>query len=60
MRYHTSLTKPENQIIAVFDAVYNEPNSYEPYYHFNGWENKNLSIIKQNDATSSNLRSFTH
>jgi putative SOS response-associated peptidase YedK len=58
MCYHTSLTKQENQISAVFDAVYNDPNSYEPYYHFNGWENKNLSIIKQDDETIIDLATW--
>jgi len=58
MCYHTSLTQQENQITAVFDAVYNEPNSYEPYYHFNGWENKYLSIIKQDNESIIDLATW--
>jgi putative SOS response-associated peptidase YedK len=58
MCYHTSLTKEEIQITNSFDAVYNVPFSYEPYYHFNGWENKHLSIIKQDDETIIDLATW--
>ena len=51
MCYHISLTKPQKEIEDTFDAQYNIPFAYEPYYHFNGWEKKHLSIIKQNDET---------
>ena len=60
MCYNTSFKKQKNQITAVLDAVHNVSFSYEPHCQFNGSENKNLSIIKQDDETISNLRSFTH
>ena len=51
MCYHISLTKPEKKIEDTFNAQYNIPLAFEPYYHFNGWETKHLSIIKQDDET---------
>lgn len=49
MCYHISLLKKENTIEAMINAQYTMPLAYEPYYHFNGWEKKHLSIIKQHD-----------
>ncbi|MFY9241860.1 MAG: SOS response-associated peptidase [Polaribacter sp.] len=58
MCFHISLTKEENEITQVFDAVYNSPLLFESYYHFNGWETKNLSIIKQDDETLIDLATW--
>lgn len=58
MCYHISLTKSEKTIEDNFQAVYNVPLSFEPYFHFNGWENKYLSIIKQDDETLIDLATW--
>lgn len=58
MCYHISNTKTEKQIENHFDAQFNVKSSFEPYFHFNGWENKNLAIIKQDDETLIDLATW--
>jgi len=49
MCFHASQVKTEKQLEDRFEAVFEYPELYEPYYHFNGWENKSLYIITQDD-----------
>lgn len=50
MCYHISVTKKHRKSLEErFDAMFDTPESYEPYFHFNGWESKNLYIVKQED-----------
>lgn len=58
MCYHVSLLKEQNTIEAKMKAFYNDAILYEPYYHFNGWEKKNLSIIKQDDEKTIDLANW--
>jgi putative SOS response-associated peptidase YedK len=52
MCFHISLTKSIKDIEIQSKMIFNDPLSFEPYYHFNGWETKNLAIVKQDDPTS--------
>lgn len=48
MCFHISNTKKKPEVLENrFDAVFEYPEAYDPYYHFNGWETKNLYIITQ-------------
>ncbi|XRE42380.1 hypothetical protein ACIVBQ_000584 [Tenacibaculum discolor] len=50
MCYHISNTKENYRNLEDrFEATFEFPEVYEPYFHFNGWENKNLYIIRQED-----------
>lgn len=49
MCFHISITKKRSEIENRFNTVFDYPETYEPYYHFNGWETKNLYIIRQDD-----------
>lgn len=49
MCFHVSQIKKAKELEDCFDAVFEYPELYEPYYHFNGWENKSLHIITQDD-----------
>ena len=49
MCLHISLTKSKEDVEKKSKMIFNDPNSYESYFHFNGWENKNLVIAKQDD-----------
>ena len=59
MCFHLSNTKknPE-ELEHRFDAVFEYPDQYEPYYHFNGWETKNLYIITQDNPDTIQLASW--
>ncbi|WP_282073959.1 SOS response-associated peptidase [Polaribacter atrinae] len=58
MCYHISLLKKQNTIEAKMKAIYKATLPYQPYYHFNGWEKKHLSIIKQNDLDTIDFASW--
>ena len=49
MCFHVSQTKKAVQLEHRFDAEFEYPELYEPYYHFNGWETKSLYIITQDE-----------
>ena len=49
MCFHISLTNSLKNIEIKTKMIFNDPLSFEPYYHFNGWETKNLAIVKQDD-----------
>ena len=49
MCFHISLTKSKDDIEIKSKMIFNDPNSFESYYHFNAWENKKLVIAKQDD-----------
>ena len=49
MCMHISLTKSKDDIEKKSKMIFNYPDSFESYFHFNGWENKNLVIAKQDD-----------
>ncbi|AXG68187.1 putative SOS response-associated peptidase YedK [Kordia sp. SMS9] len=49
MCFHVSQVKKEKELEKRFDAAFEYDGIYEPYYHFNGWENKSLYIITQDD-----------
>ena len=49
MCVHVSLTKSKDDIEKKSEMIFNHPSLFESYYHFNGWENKNLVIAKQDD-----------
>ena len=52
MCFHLSLTKSFKDIGEQSKMVFNDSVSFESYFHFNGWETKNLAIVKQDDPTS--------
>jgi putative SOS response-associated peptidase YedK len=47
MCFHISLTKSFKDIEEQSKMVFNDSVSFESYFHFNGWETKNLAIVKQ-------------
>lgn len=49
MCFHASLTKKEKEIEQRFTVTSESLIGYKPYYHFNGFEQKHLYIIKQNE-----------
>jgi putative SOS response-associated peptidase YedK len=49
MCFHASLTKEEKAIEKRFKIAAESLDGYKPYYHFNGFEQKHLYIIKQNE-----------
>ncbi len=49
MCFHLSNTKTKKQNEKRFDASFVAPEEYEQYFHFAGYENKNMWIIKQNE-----------
>ncbi|MCL7763164.1 SOS response-associated peptidase [Polaribacter sp. Z014] len=51
MCFHISLTKSLKELEKKSKLLVKDPLSYEPYYHFNGWEAKSLAIVKQEDPT---------
>ncbi|MGJ8745306.1 SOS response-associated peptidase [Polaribacter sp.] len=51
MCFHISLTKSLKELEKKSKMIFNNPLQYEPYYHFNGWETKNLAIVKQDHPT---------
>ena len=50
MCFHLSNTKKATKVEDTFKARFEDANVYDPYYHFNGWENKSLYIIKQDET----------
>lgn len=59
MCYHISNTKPKaKELEDRFEATFEFPEIYEPYYHFNGWETKNLYIIRQDDPETIDVASW--
>ncbi|MCG1037291.1 SOS response-associated peptidase [Polaribacter sargassicola] len=55
MCFHISLTKSAKDIEKKSKMFFNIPFSFEPYYHFNGWETKHLAIIKQGTSATIDL-----
>mgnify|MGYP005990973869 CR=1 FL=1 len=56
MCFHISNTKKNpRKLEDRFDATFEDSNLYQPYYHFNGWELKNLYIITQDDPETIQL-----
>ncbi|SFZ94422.1 Putative SOS response-associated peptidase YedK [Flaviramulus basaltis] len=49
MCFHTSNTKTAKENERRFDASFNIPEVFDPYYHFAGYEKRNFYIIKQNE-----------
>lgn len=49
MCLHLSLTKSKKDIEIKSKMIFNDTLSFQPYYHFNGWETKKLAIVKQDD-----------
>lgn len=50
MCFHLSNTKKKaEELEDRFESYFERPHAYEPYFHFNGWETKNLYIITQED-----------
>lgn len=59
MCYHISNTKKDpRKLEDRFEATFEFPEAYEPYYHFNGWESKNLYIIRQEDPEGIDFASW--
>lgn len=59
MCFHLSNTKKDyRKLEDRFEATFEYPEVYEPYYHFNGWETKNLYIIKQDDPETIDFASW--
>lgn len=59
MCYHISNTKKDHKKLENrFDATFEYPEAYESYHHFNGWESKNLYIIKQDDPETIDFASW--
>lgn len=56
MCFHISNTKKSpRKLEDRFNATFENSNSYQPYYHFNGWELKNLYIVTQDDPETIQL-----
>ena len=49
MCVHVSLTKSKKEIEVKTNMLFNNPEAFQPYFHFNAWENKSLVIAKQDD-----------
>jgi putative SOS response-associated peptidase YedK len=61
MCYHISNTKKKaRELEDRFNATFEFPEAYEPYYHFNGWELKNLYIVRQEDPQSIDVAKWGH
>ena len=59
MCYHISNTKKNHRELEDrFEATFEYPEVYEPYYHFNGWDTKNLYIIRQEDPETIDVASW--
>lgn len=58
MCFHISLTKSKDDIEKKSKMIFKYPDSYEFYYHFNAWENKNLVIVKQEEPKLLELASW--
>ncbi|CAL2077302.1 Abasic site processing protein [Tenacibaculum sp. 190524A02b] len=59
MCFHISNTKKNPKALEDrFDATFEHPEVYEPYYHFNGWETKQLYIIRQEDPETIDFASW--
>ncbi|CAM1355825.1 SOS response-associated peptidase [Tenacibaculum halocynthiae] len=59
MCYHISNTKKvPRKLEDRFNATFEYPEAYESYYHFNGWETKNLYIIRQEDPETIDFASW--
>ncbi|CAL2104494.1 Abasic site processing protein [Tenacibaculum sp. 190130A14a] len=59
MCYHISNRRREERALQDrFDATFEHPKVYQPYHHFNGWESKNLYIIRQEDPESIDFASW--
>jgi putative SOS response-associated peptidase YedK len=59
MCFHLSNTKKKpKELEDRFKATFEYPEVYEPYYHFNGWETKNLYIIRQEDPETIDFASW--
>mgnify|MGYP001495939265 CR=1 FL=1 len=55
MCVHTSLTKSAEAIEQKTKKEFTTPQLFQPYFHFNGWETKNLAITTQEVPTSIHL-----
>ena len=51
MCVHTSLTKSAKAIEKKTQKEFTTPKLFAPYFHFNGWETKNLAITTQEAPT---------
>ena len=49
MCFHVSNTKSAKQNEERFDATFDTPEVYEPYYHLAGYDKRNIYIIKQDE-----------
>lgn len=52
MCVHTSLTKSAKAIEKKTKKEFTTPKLFQPYFHFNGWESKNLAITTQEASTN--------